>query len=254
MRGVSGIMSEFLIEAKDVSVVRRGNRILDTISMTIEPGEFITVVGPNGAGKTVLLHALMGLTRPTGGRVTRRAGLKIGYMPQRFTPEHTMPVTVRRFLMLADGVTKTQVDETLALVQAAAFATRPLHVLSGGELQRVLLARALLHRPDLLVLDEPAQNLDIGGGLAFYRLLEDIYKARGCAILMVSHDLHMVMASSSRVICLFHHICCSGTPDAVAQQPEFAALFGQDFGRMMSLYQHHHAHEHGEDGGPCHDH
>ncbi len=246
-----------LIDAAHVSVVRKGNRILDDVSLAIQPGEFTTIVGPNGAGKTVLLHTLMGLTRPSGGTVTRAPGLTIGFMPQRFTPESTLPVTVQRFLMLTKGVTEARVDEGLAQVQAEGFKNRPLHVLSGGELQRVLLARALLHRPDLLVLDEPAQNLDVGGGLAFYRLLEDIYKTKGCAILMVSHDLHMVMASSSRVVCLYHHICCSGTPDAVARQPEFAALFGQDLGKMMSLYQHHHTHTHehahGNGDGCSHD-
>jgi zinc transport system ATP-binding protein len=246
MRGMLGAMTDFLIEADNISVTRRGNKILDSVSLAIRPGEFTTIVGPNGAGKTVLLHVLMGLSKPTRGTVTRRAGVKIGYMPQRFAPEQTMPVTVRRFLMLAKGVTQAQAGEALGLVKASSFADRPLHVLSGGELQRVLLARALMHKPDLLVLDEPAQNLDVGGSLAFYRLLEDIYKTHGCAILMVSHDLHMVMSSSGRVICLYHHICCSGTPETVAQQPEFAALFGHDLGRMMSLYQHHHTHTHGE--------
>jgi zinc transport system ATP-binding protein len=239
-----------LLSCDGLTVTRKGRRILDNVSLAVMPGEFVTVIGPNGAGKSLLLGALIGLTRPDGGTVTRRPGLKIGYMPQRFSPEPALPMSVRRFLSLAKGVTPARIDEALALTGTAPYAGRQLHVLSGGELQRVLLARALLHDPDILVLDEPAQNLDIGGELSFYRLLDTIYRERGCAVLMVSHDLHMVMASTGRVICLFHHVCCSGAPSAVAKAPEFTALFGQDMTKMMAVYHHDHGHGHSHE----HDH
>ncbi|MFH1158007.1 MAG: ATP-binding cassette domain-containing protein [Pseudomonadota bacterium] len=237
-------MTAPLISADKLSIVRKGKRILEDISLTIKTGEFVTVIGPNGAGKTVLLHALMGLMKPDEGSVTRRPGLKIGYMPQRFAPETTMPITVARFLALVRGANKEAIDGALELVHATEIAHRPMSVLSGGELQRVMLARAMLHKPDILILDEPAQGLDIGGQMSFHKLLEDIYRARGCAVLMVSHDLHMVLASTGKVVCLFHHVCCSGEPSAVAKDPQFTSLFGEDMARMMAVYQHSHAHEH----------
>ena len=161
-----------IIQAERVSVIRKGQRILDNVSLSIAAGEFITVVGPNGAGKTMLLHAMMGLIKPEEGAVIRPSAITIGYMPQRFAPEPTLPITVSKFLKLSKCATKEAIDEALHLTHAHDIAERPLRVLSGGELQRVLLARALMRKPDLLILDEPAQNLDIGGQLSFYRLLE----------------------------------------------------------------------------------
>jgi zinc transport system ATP-binding protein len=238
-----------LIAADHLSIVRQGRPILDNVTLAIHPHEFVTVIGPNGAGKTVLLHSLMGFFAADAGSVRRRPGLRIGYMPQRLTPDPALPITAARFLRLVRGATGARIEESLAVAGASALARKPLHVLSGGEMQRVLLARALLHRPDLLVLDEPAQNLDIGGQLGFYRLLETIYQERGCSILMVSHDLHMVMASTSRVLCLFHHVCCTGTPETVTKDPQFAALFGSDMARLMSVYHHAHSHTHAHGEG-----
>ncbi len=245
-------MTEALTAAEGVSVIRGGKAILDDISFSIGAREFITLIGPNGAGKTMLLHALMGFYAPDRGRIARKPGTIIGYMPQRFAPDPALPITVRRFLKLVKGASGGAIGEMLARVQAEGIAERPLHVLSGGELQRVLLARALLRNPHLLVLDEPAQNLDIGGQLAFYKLLESIYAERNISILIVSHDLHLVMASTSRVLCLFHHICCSGAPEAVTKDPKFTALFGADMARMLSVYHHAHAHHHHE--GEAHAH
>ncbi len=237
-------MTKTLISADNLSIIRKGKRILKDISLSVSEGEFITIIGPNGAGKTVLLHTLMGLMKADKGSVTRRPDLKIGYMPQRFTPETTMPITVVRFLSLVKGVDKNAINDALELVQAAEVAQRPLSVLSGGELQRVMLARSLLHKPDILILDEPAQGLDVGGQLSFHKLLENIYQTRGCAVLMVSHDLHMVLASTAKVICMFHHICCSGKPSVVVKNPQFTTLFGEDMARMMAVYQHNHTREH----------
>ena len=258
-------MSAPLISASNISLSRKGKTILEEVSLDIHAGEFITIVGPNGAGKTVLLSVLVGLIKPGSGKIERsKNDLRIGYMPQRFVPEATLPITVGRFLKLGKkSITNEHISETLSLTGAGELINRPLHVLSGGELQRVLLARALLGNPDILVLDEPAQNLDISGELSFYKLIDQIYKQRKCAILMVSHDLHMVMASTSKVVCLFRHICCSGAPDKVTKDPAFSALFGNDMAKMVAVYQHshdhdhnheHHEHHYGEGGCDHHEH
>ena len=233
-----------LISAQNVSVIRQGKAILNDISISVGKQDFITIIGPNGAGKSTLLKCLMGLFKPEKGTVSRQDNLKIGYVPQRLTPDHSMPITARRFLSLRKRNDPASLDQTIEETGVAPVLHKPLAVLSGGELQRVVLARSLLDQPDLLVLDEPAQNLDISGQLGFYKLLDHIYSSRKLSILMVSHDLHMVMASTRQVVCLFHHICCSGEPHAVTRDPEFISLFGRDMANMMAVYQHSHNHQH----------
>jgi zinc transport system ATP-binding protein len=233
-----------LIAAESVNVVRQGQSILSDVSLVVGEKDFITIIGPNGAGKSMLLKCLMGFYEPDNGNIIRKKGLKIGYVPQRLFPDHTMPITVKRFLMLRKKVDVISVKKVAEETGIEVILDKQLYVLSGGELQRTLLARALLDNPELLVLDEPAQNLDISGQLAFYKLLERIFAERNLTILMVSHDLHMVMASTKKVICLFNHICCSGEPHVVTQDPEFISLFGNDMARMMSVYQHSHNHKH----------
>lgn len=242
MRNMPPTMS--LITAEHIHVTRQGKHILQDVSLTINEHDFITLIGPNGAGKSMLLKCLMGFYNPDTGKVTRKQGLKIGYVPQRLIPDHTMPITVKRFLTLRKKYDPKGLTHTAEETNIQAILHKPLSVLSGGELQRVLLARSLLDNPDLLVLDEPAQNLDIFGELNFYKLLERIYAERNLSIFMISHDLHMVMASTKKVICLFHHICCSGEPHAVTQDPEFISLFGNDMAKMMAVYQHSHNHVH----------
>ena len=236
-------MSE-LISAQNVSVIRQGKAILNDVSISVGKQDFMTIIGPNGAGKSMLLKCLMGLFKPEKGTVSRQNNLKIGYVPQRLTPDHSMPITARRFLSLRKKNDPASLDKTIEETGIAPVLHKPLAVLSGGELQRVVLARSLLDQPDLLVLDEPAQNLDISGQLGFYKLLDHIYSTRKLSILMVSHDLHMVMASTRQVVCLFHHICCSGEPHAVTRDPEFISLFGRDMANMMAVYQHSHNHQH----------
>lgn len=233
-----------LLESKNITVTRQGKRILESVSLSVGVKDFITIIGPNGAGKSMLLKCLMGFYKPDEGSIVRRKELKIGYVPQRFVPDHTMPITVNRFLTLRKKVDNISLQKTAEETGIELILMKPLSVLSGGELQRVLLARSLLDNPDLLVLDEPAQNLDISGQIGFYKLLEHIYNERNLSILMVSHDLHMVMASTKQVVCLFHHVCCSGEPHAVTQDPEFISLFGNDMAKMMSVYQHSHTHKH----------
>ena len=233
-----------LITASHIHLIRRGKHILKDVSIEINAQDFITIIGPNGAGKSMLLKCLLGFYAPDEGVVIRKKNLRIGYVPQRLTLDRTMPVSVKRFLHLGKKVNAEEIAQIAQETRIESILTKPLTVLSGGELQKVLLARSLLANPDLLVLDEPAQNLDISGQLAFYKLLEKIYMQRLVSILMVSHDLHMVMASTKQVVCLFHHVCCSGEPQVVTQDPEFIALFGKDMAHMMAVYHHSHNHEH----------
>lgn len=237
-----------LIQACNVSVHHRGKAILDTVSLSISAGEFVTIVGPNGAGKSLLIKCLLGIHTPDTGQVSRLASLRTGYVPQRINIDPSMPISVTDFLLLNSRVNAAQrqqrLKETAQETDIENLLAKPLNTLSGGEMQRVLLARALKNSPDLLVLDEPTQNLDISGEIAFYQLVERIFKTRKPAILMVSHDLHWVMASTQKVVCLYHHICCSGSPQKVAQHPEFISLFGQDLSSLMAAYPHQHNHQH----------
>ena len=236
-----------LIDAKRITVLKRKKYILKDVSISIGERDFITVIGPNGAGKSILLKCLLGFYQADAGTIERSKELRIGYMPQHLSFERSMPITTGRFLRLRKRSNASDLQKVLHEADIAQLIARPLSVLSGGELQRVLLARSLLNDPELLVLDEPAQNLDISGQLAFYKLLEKIYVNRPMSILMVSHDLHLVMASTKRVICLFHHVCCSGEPQVVAKDPEFISLFGRDMAKMVAVYQHSHNHIHEND-------
>lgn len=237
-------MHQPLIRADNLSIWREGKAILDDVSLTVNAGDFITVVGPNGAGKTTLLKALLGLLPPQQGKVWRQRGLTIGYAPQQLAAALTFPLQLRRFLALNKRVSAAQVEEVADLTAITPHLNTPLAQLSGGEMQRALLARALIDNPALLALDEPVQNLDIGGELSFYRLLEEICDKREITVLMVSHDLHFVLRRSRQVVCLYHHICCSGAPQAVSKNPAFEALFGSELARLMAVYPHEHDHSH----------
>ena len=224
------------------------------MDFSIEPGEIVTVIGPNGSGKSTLLRALIGAKQPATGQITRKAGLRIGYVPQRLMVEGHMPLTVRRFLSLPVRHSDAEAREMLERVGVAGFGERQLADLSGGQFQRALLARALLGNPEILMLDEPTQGLDQPGIASFYQLLEDVRQSMGCAVLLVSHDLHVVMSTSDRVICLNGHICCQGTPSVVSEAPEYRALFGEGTHGTMALYQHAHAGECDHDHNGGHDH
>ncbi len=237
-------MSE-LITAKNISVFRDGRSVLRDVSVTIGHGDFITIIGPNGAGKSMLLKCLMGFYQPDKGEVSQSSDLRIGYVPQRLVADQSVPISVRRFLKLRKKSDGEILEKIVQETEIARILDQPLAVLSGGELQRVLLARALLDQPTLLVLDEPAQNLDITGQLAFYRLIEKIYRENEISILMVSHDLHLVMSATKNVLCLSGEVCCYGEPSSVAQDPAFITLFGEDMAKMMASYHHHdHPHDH----------
>jgi zinc transport system ATP-binding protein len=235
-----------LIEAKNLCVNRNNKNILENVFVNIKKNDFITIIGPNGAGKSVLLECLMGSFLPDSGKIIKKNNLSIGYIPQNFIPDNSMPISVKRFLTLKKKFTSKELIDISRETNISEILGKHLSTLSGGELQKVLLARSLLNKPELLILDEPAQNLDIKNQLNFYNLLNKIYKDRDLSILMVSHDLHMVMSSTRQVICLYHHVCCSGEPQIVAKDPEFISLFGNDMAKMMSVYQHTHNHSHQE--------
>lgn len=232
--------------------LRYGERqVLSGIELALQAGHITTLVGPNGSGKTSLARLVLGLARPQVGTVTRAAGLVTGYMPQRIVVDPTLPITAGRFVRLG-AADRRAAEAALDRVGAARLATTPVQKLSGGEFQRVLLARAIARRPRLLVLDEPAQGVDIAGQNALYGLVGDLRDETGCAVLMISHDLHLVMAESDTVICVNHHVCCSGTPEAVSAHPAFRALFGDlplpVTQTHVAVYTHHHDHEHELDG------
>ncbi|WP_299787864.1 metal ABC transporter ATP-binding protein [uncultured Marivita sp.] len=233
-----------LIEARDVTVRLGGATILSHVSLTIRPGEIVTIVGPNGSGKSTLLKTLLGAVTPTQGQVIARPGLRVGYVPQKLHIDPTLPLPVLRFLSLPKAVPKTLARKSLERTGVAALADRQVADLSGGQMQRVLLARAILNDPEVLVLDEATQGLDQSGSAAFYRLIEDLRGDLGCAVLMVSHELHVVMAASDRVICLNGHVCCEGAPEHVASAPEYRALFGTGTQGALALYRHEHNHSH----------
>jgi zinc transport system ATP-binding protein len=239
-----------LISARSVELTRSGRTILQGIHIDIRPREIVTLIGPNGAGKTTLVRVLLGLERADSGTISRAPGLVIGYAPQRFDVDRAIPLTVARFIALGRSATPTEIARTLAQVGAGALADRQLPDLSGGELQRVILARALIRSPSLLVLDEPVRGVDYAGEAELYTLIGRLRTETGFGILLVSHDLHVVMAQSDQVICLNRHVCCSGVPQSVAQHPEYARLFGPQAARAFGLYQHHHDHSHNLAGEP----
>ena len=243
-----------LISAESISVTRDRKHILKDVSFDIAAREFLTVIGPNGAGKSMLLKCLMGFYQPDSGSIKCDSDLTIGYLPQQFVVDQTIPITVARFLRLRKRTSQFELDKVIAETQIESLLERPLFVLSGGQTQRVLLARALLDQPNLLILDEPAQNLDVSGQLGFYKLIERVHAERELAVLMVSHDLHLVMSSTQKVICLYHHVCCSGEPQAVARDPEFISLFGDDMAKLMSVYHHSHDHQHDHSHEPLREH
>ena len=236
-----------LVLASGIHVALGGREVLADVEGAVADGEIVTLIGPNGAGKTTAVRVILGLQKADRGRVYRRPGISIGYMPQRLSLDPALPMTVGRFLALTDsgsGRRKRALDEA----GVGGALDTPLSDVSGGELRRVLLARALLRDPDLLVLDEPAQGVDVGGQADLYRLIGRLRETRGCGVLLVSHDLTMVMAETDHVICLNRHVCCAGRPETVARDPSYAALFGERAAPAFAVYQHRHDHSHHADG------
>ena len=251
---------EILVHLHDVGLDFRNRRILNQITFDVLRGQILTIIGPNGAGKSCLLKVILGLYRPSRGVCQQMPDLRVGYMPQRLTVDSSLPLSVERFLTLANNGDTAPVQAALDRVGARSLRAAAVQSLSGGEFQRVLLARALLRKPDLLVLDEPAQGVDLQGQQALYHLLGQLRDEAGFAILMVSHDLHFVMAQTDQVLCLNQHVCCSGTADSVSQHPEYLSLFNNNV-NDIAIYTHKHDHHHDlhgkvvedEAGGQHHD-
>lgn len=238
-----------LIAVEGVSVRYGAQTVLSNVDLNIERGEIVTIVGPNGSGKTSLFRAILGAIPTGSGRITRTPGLRIGYVPQRLQIDPTLPITVDRFMRLTGRVSRSACKTALETAGVPDLMARQMSALSGGQFQRVLLARALIGRPDILLLDEATQGLDQPGSAAFYQQIETVRNQTGCAVLMISHELHVVMSASDRVVCLNGHVCCSGTPAVVASAPEYRALFGKGTGGALALYRHDHDHDHTYDHG-----
>ncbi len=233
-----------LLRLRDISFARHQRTILDTVNVVLHQNEIVTLIGPNGAGKSTLLKIALGLIAPDSGTVWRQPQARLGYVPQKLSLIPSLPLTVARFVTLSVKASREQILAALEQTGVAYLIDASVHTLSGGEWQRVLLARALLPQPSLLLLDEPAQGLDVSGQNAFYDLLGYIRDTQHCGILLVSHDLHLVMASSDQVVCLQHHICCSGKPETLQHDPAYLALFGAHNVQHLAAYHHHHDHVH----------
>ena len=238
------IGSETLIQSQNISLHIGGKELLSGVSLNISKAEIVTVIGPNGAGKTTLLRLLLGLIPASSGSIYRKPKLRIGYLPQRAVFNPVLPLSVSRIMNLTGNYSKSQIETSLEETGVLALRDKPASQLSGGEYQRVMLARALLRNPELLVLDEPVQGVDYMGESELYNLIGDLRKNHGCGVLMVSHNLHVVMASTDRVLCLNQHICCEGQPEDVTQHPEYLRLFGLDSGSALAIYSHQHDHKH----------
>ncbi len=233
-----------LFEAKNLNLSFGSNKVLEDVSLTVNDDDFVTIVGPNGAGKSMLLKCLIGIQKSSSGSVSKKEGLKIGYAPQKINISKSFSINVRDFLALNKGVGFREIHEIAEKSSISHLLDSQLSSLSGGQIQKVLLARSMVGSPDILILDEPVQNIDISGHLQFYEIINSFYQERKMAILMVSHDLHMVMSSTKKVICLHHHICCQGKPQVITKDPEFISIFGNNMAKMVALYSHEHNHCH----------
>jgi len=243
--------SETLLTLDRVCVTRSNIPVIENISLSLHRGEIITVIGPNGAGKSTLIKTALGIIKPDRGSVDLMPLSTVGYVPQTVSIDPTLPLKVERFLRLCPGTVKEDAIAALQMVGAEHIAQQSMHTVSGGEMRRVLLARALLKKPDLLILDEPTAGVDINGQAALYHLIQQIRTSLGCGVLLVSHDLHIVMAATDQVLCLNRHLCCSGAPEQVREHPEYLAIFGDKSAAEIGIYRHQHDHDHNLHGDVC---
>ncbi|AXS83892.1 MULTISPECIES: zinc ABC transporter ATP-binding protein ZnuC [Marinobacter] len=236
-------MTDPLVTLDNLTVRFDKRPVVDRVNLKVHRGDIITVIGPNGAGKTTLIKAILGIQKVSDGKVSLRKGLVIGYVPQHLTLEATLPLSVKRFMLLS-GMPLAECESALARTGVRQLLDASVHHLSGGEKQRLLLARALARKPDLLVLDEPAQGVDINGQASLYDLIRQLRDELNCGVIMISHDLHLVMAATDKVICLNQHVCCSGSPADISHDPAFIETFGQPVAESLAVYHHHHNHRH----------
>ena len=241
-------LNEPLISLNNAGIYRSDRWLVRDVSLTLGPGEILTLIGPNGSGKSTTAKMALGILKPDEGSATRRKKLKVRYVPQKVSIDWTVPLKVRRLMSLTGHVTKDEADRAMNLTGTLHLANAEVRTLSGGEFQRVLLARAIAFNPELLVLDEPVQGVDFNGEIEMYELIRKIRDELQCGVLLISHDLHIVMAATDRVICLNGHVCCSGTPMNVAVSQEYKDLFGARAASGLALYEHQHDHQHLSNG------
>lgn len=241
-----------LIQLKNVGLEAANNWLVRGVSFAVEPGQIVTLIGPNGSGKSTTAKIALGIIQPTQGVAERRSDLRVGYVPQKLNIDWTFPLTVERFIHLTGSLPQGTVEDALVLTGISHLRGHEMNTLSGGEFQRALMARAIARKPNLLVLDEPVQGVDYNGETELYDLIGTIRDQLGCGVLLISHDLHLVMAATDQVICLNGHMCCHGTPSAVAENPEYQQLFGDRAAAGLALYRHDHDHTHLPDGRVMH--
>lgn len=237
-----------LVSLSHAGIERAGRWLVRGVDLTVKPGEIVTLIGPNGSGKSTTAKMALGVMKPDEGKIERRGGLRVGYVPQKVVIDWTLPLTVERFMSLTAKVSTEEVASSLSSTGVAHLRKAEVRTLSGGEFQRVMLARALARKPEFLVLDEPVQGVDFSGEIALYELIRSIRDQLHCGVLLISHDLHVVMAATDQVICLNGHVCCQGTPSVVASSPEYRDLFGERGAAAFAVYQHQHDHTHLQDG------
>ena len=242
---------KLLVKLENAGVQRMSKWLVKGISFEISQGQIVTLIGPNGSGKTTTAKMILNIMNADEGQITRNTD-KMAYVPQKINIDWTMPLRVIDFMKITNNLNNNQVIESLTTTGVDKLLYNQIHNLSGGEFQRVLIARAIAKKPDLLVLDEPVQGVDFNGEIALYNLIKKISVHLNCGILLISHDMHFVMSTTDHVVCLNGHICCSGTPSSVVKNPEYIKLFGEHNSETLSYYQHHHDHSHDNDGSVSH--
>ncbi len=239
--------NKLLVKLENAGVYRSSKWLVRGISLEINQGQIVTLIGPNGSGKTTTAKMILNILNTDEGLVKGHAN-KMAYVPQKINIDWTMPLRVIDFMKITNSLNNTQINESLVMTGVDKLLYNQIHSLSGGEFQRVLIARAIAKKPDLLVLDEPVQGVDFNGEIALYNLIKEISVNLNCGILLISHDMHFVMSTTDHVICLNGHICCSGSPSNVVKNPEYIKLFGEHNSETLSYYQHQHDHSHNHDG------
>ena len=236
-----------LVKLNKVGIQQNEKWLVKGVSLEVEKGKIVTLIGPNGSGKSTTAKIALGIYKNIEGNVEKFTN-NVGYVPQKISIDWTLPLRVKDFMVLTDNIKDELIDEALSLTGVINLKEKNLGNLSGGEFQRVLLARAISKKPELLVLDEPVQGVDFTGEIAMYELIKKISEKLNCGILLISHDLHTVMSATDHVVCLNGHVCCSGSPKDVARNNEYKALFGEQASQTLSVYEHKHDHEHSIDG------
>ena len=239
--------NNILVKLKDAGIRQNDKWLVQGVSLEVEKGKIVTLIGPNGSGKSTTAKIALGIYKKIEGKVEKFTD-KIGYVPQKISVDWTLPLRVHDFMVLTENLKDEEINKALTLTGVLNLKNKNLGNLSGGEFQRVLLARAISKKPELLVLDEPVQGVDFTGEIALYKLIKEISDKLNCGILLISHDLHTVMSATDHVVCLNGHVCCSGAPIDVAKNNEYNALFGDQASQILSRYEHKHDHVHSSDG------